>query len=79
MAGFDKIQNGLLFGALFGVLALYASLNIASISFVSNWLNSLVTWLTTQTWSPTWLNFQYLNYVIAAVIGGIVGAYIDSR
>jgi hypothetical protein len=76
--GFDDIKNGLLFGVVFGVLLLYASINISTIGFVSTWMDKLVTWLTAQSWM-SWYTFGYLNYVLAGIFGAIIGAYIDSR
>ena len=79
MAGIDKIQNGLIFGALFGIVALAYALSAGSaISFFATWMNSIVTWLQSQSWM-SWYTFGYLNYVVVALIGAIIGAYIDSR
>jgi len=77
-SGFDSYKNGLLFGALFGVVALAYALSAGSyIAFLGDWMAKLTTWLTTQTWFPASLNFAQLNYVLAGLIGAIVGIYID--
>jgi hypothetical protein len=78
-SGIDKISNGLLFGAAFGVLAFYASSNIASISFFAGWMNSLATWIQAQTWATFLAGFTWLGYGLSAILGAIIGAYIDSR
>lgn len=77
--GFESYKNGLIFGLLFGVLLLYASINISALGFVNSAMNSLVDWLTTQSWFPASLNVSWLNYGLAALIGAIVGIWIDTR
>ena len=77
--GFDEWKNGAIFGILFGVLVLYASKNISSLSFISSAISSVTGWLTAQTWFPEFLNLSWLDYILTGLVGMIVGIYIDLK
>ena len=81
MGGIDRIKNGLLFGALFGVLLAYAAKMPSSfLSFLGTWSNSVYNWLVGTSWG-SWVSSlnSYFAYVFYAIIGAIVGGYIDYK
>lgn len=77
MAG-KSVWNGILIGVALAVLAFYASNNITSISFIAGWINSIATWLSAQTWM-SWYTFGYLNYVVAGLIGFLIGLWVEYK
>jgi len=80
--GWDDYKNGLIFGVIFGLVVLYAAVNIdtGALNWVDSLITSLTDWLQGIESMPTFLvELTWLNYVVAGLIGGIVGIYIDVR
>lgn len=79
-SGYDKISNGLFLGLAVGLLVMYAATLQGSIlSFWNTWMTSLANWLMTMSWMSWATAFaSKLNYVLSALIGAIIGAYIDA-
>lgn len=82
MAGLDKIQNGLIFGALFGWLFYTYSVGLPDtnvLHYFADWIIQLKGWIIVQTWGKGLATFTYLPQTLAILLGAIVGGYIDSR
>ena len=76
----EDYRNGLIFGIVFGILAAYAIMNIAQLSFVSGWLTGGAGWFTSQTWRPSFMSsVVFTEYLILAIIGGFIGIYVDLK
>lgn len=74
----NSIWNGILIGIALAVLAFYAAQSISALGFVASIINSISTWLAAQTWM-SWYTFGYLNYVVAGVIGLIIGLWVEYK
>jgi len=76
----DKYRNGMILGALFGViLLLYAKSTGSFIGFFATFIDWISTSLSSISGWPSFLSGQFLNYIIVIFIGGVAGAYIDAR
>lgn len=77
--GFDSYSNGLFLGIVVGLLVEYtAGFSGSFLSFWGTWMSSASTWLLAQTWMSWATSFaSYMDYILSALIGAIVGIYID--
>jgi hypothetical protein len=72
--------NGIIFGAIFGMLLLLLAENVVELGFLVTFLDSISGWLMAQTWWPEWINsMKFLNYTIMALLGMILGVWIEKR
>lgn len=78
--GFDKYSNGLFLGIGAGLLLMYAATFSGSfLAFWATWMTKLSTWLLSQTWM-SWASSiaAYMKYILSAIVGAIIGIYVDA-
>lgn len=61
----DKVRNGTFLGVLFGLLLASSAIP---------WINDIVMWAVENIPIPY---FQYMEYVVWGIIGGILGFIVD--
>jgi uncharacterized membrane protein YeaQ/YmgE (transglycosylase-associated protein family) len=77
--------NGVLLGIAFGVLAAAAATATSLqpiLGFVTSILTSISDWLITQEWLPQFfkdMETANLNYIIAGLIGAIIGLWTEYK
>lgn len=89
--GIKDMKDGLIFGAAFGALVAYVALMPESfLSWAGNGLHSMGNWLVNQSWwtmdfgktvagcTTNCVASNGILYTLAALIGAMIGAYIDS-
>jgi|WetSurSiteA1Bulk_404760.scaffolds.fasta_scaffold283095_2 hypothetical protein len=89
--GIKDMKDGLIFGAAFGALVAYvALLPNTFLDWLGKGLHSMGNWLVSQDWwsmgfgktietcTTACVATDAILYTIAALIGALIGAYIDS-